>query len=104
MINGRKVITLCGSTRFKDDFERINKELSLQGNVVITVAFFDHADKIHPTLEQKYLLDEIHLRKIDLADAIYVVNKDGYIGESTTNEIKYARNNGKEIVFLSPRN
>ena len=74
-----KIITLCGSTRFKDDFERVNKELTLQDNIVISVAFFGHSGDVI-TDEQKTLLDRIHKRKIDLADIIYIINKDGYIG------------------------
>jgi hypothetical protein len=104
MIEGRKVITLCGSSKFKQDFERVNRQLTLQGNVVITLAFFGHADNIPVTPEQKRLVDEIHLRKIDLSDSIYVINKEGYVGESTTREIEYAKANGKQVAFMEPRN
>lgn len=94
-----KVITLCGSTRFKKEFEKINKRLTLEGNVVISVACFGHAgDTI--TQEQKQLLDNIHLQKIEMADEIFVINKDGYIGQSTTREIKYAQSIGKTIRYL----
>ena len=102
MIKGRKIITLCGSTRFKDDYVRVMRELALQGNVVLTVAFFEHADNIPLTTGQKQLVDEIHLRKIDLADMIYVINKGGYVGESTRREIEYARANGKEVTYMEP--
>ena len=68
-----KVITLCGSTRFKDDFERINKELTLAGHVVISVGCFGHAGDTF-TEEQKVMLDDIHKQKIDMADGIYVIN------------------------------
>lgn len=94
-----KVITLCGSTRFKKEFEKINKRLTLEGNVVISVACFGHAgDTI--TQEQKQLLDNIHLQKIEMADEVFVINKDGYIGQSTTREIKYAQSIGKTIRYL----
>ena len=94
-----KVITLCGSTRFRKEFERINKKLTLEGNVVISVGCFGHAgDTI--TQEQKELLDNIHLQKIDMADEIFVINVDGYIGKSTSREIKYALDQGKDVVFL----
>ena len=99
MIGEYKVITLCGSTRFKDDFERINKELTLLGNIVISVGCFGHAGDIF-TEEQKVMLDDIHKRKIDMADAIYVINKDGYIGASTRSEIKYAIAHGKQVIFM----
>lgn len=99
MIGNYRVITLCGSTRFKEDFERVNKELTLAGNIVISVGCFGHAGDVF-TDEQKVMLDDIHKRKIDMADAIYVINKDGYIGESTRSEIQYAARLGKHIVFM----
>ena len=94
-----KVITLCGSTRFKDDFERINKELTLQGNIVISVAFYGHSGDVI-TDEQKTLLDKIHKLKIGLADTVYIINKNGYIGNSTKSEIEYAKSKGKTIVYM----
>ena len=99
MIGQYKVITLCGSTRFKEDFERINKELTLAGNIVISVGAFGHAGDTF-TEEQKIMLDDIHKRKIDMSDAIYVINKDGYIGASTRSEIKYAIAHGKQVIFM----
>ena len=99
MVGGYKVITLCGSTRFKDDFERINRELTLMGNIVISVGCFGHAGDTF-TDEQKVMLDDIHKRKIDMADAIYVINKDGYIGSSTRSEIQYALRTGKQIIYM----
>ena len=99
MIGNYKVITLCGSTRFKEDFERVNKELTLAGNIVISVGCFGHAGDVF-TDGQKIMLDDIHKRKIDMADAIYVINKDGYIGSSTKSEIEYAISTGKEIMFM----
>ena len=99
MIGNYKVITLCGSTRFKEDFERVNKELTLAGNIVISVGCFGHAGDVF-TDEEKVMLDDIHKRKIDMADAIYVINKDGYIGSSTKSEIQYAMRLGKQIIFM----
>ena len=99
MIGNYKVITLCGSTRFKDDFERINRELTLLGNIVISVGCFGHSGDTF-TEEQKVMLDDIHKRKIDMADAIYVINKDGYIGDSTRSEIKYAIAHGKQVILM----
>ena len=99
MIGNYKVITLCGSTRFKDDFERINRELTLLGNIVISVGCFGHSGDTF-TEEQKVMLDDIHKRKIDMADAIYVINKDGYIGSSTKSEIQYALRTGKQIIYM----
>ena len=99
MIGNYKVITLCGSTRFKDDFERVNRELTLMGNIVISVGCFGHAGDTF-TEEQKVMLDDIHKRKIDMADAIYVINKGGYIGSSTKSEIQYALRLGKQIIYM----
>ena len=99
MIGEYKVITLCGSTRFKDDFERVNRELTLLGNIVISVGAFGHAGDTF-TEEQKVMLDDIHKRKIDMADAIYVINKDGYIGSSTRSEIEYAKQHGKQVIYM----
>ena len=93
------VITLCGSTRFKEDFERVNRELTLAGNIVISVGCFGHAGDTF-TDEEKVMLDDIHKRKIDMADAIYVINKNGYIGESTKSEIKYALEHGKQVMLM----
>ena len=95
----RQVITLCGSTRFKEEFERVNRELTLAGNIVISLGAWGHAGDIF-TDEQKEMLDDIHKRKIDMADAIFVINKGGYIGESTKSEIKYAQEHNKEIIFM----
>ena len=94
-----KVITLCGSTRFKEDFERVNRELTLCGNVVISVGCFGHSGDVF-TDEQKIMLDDIHKQKIDMAEAIYVINKGGYIGHSTRNEIMYAIEHGKQVIFM----
>ena len=99
MIGNYKVITLCGSTRFKEEFERVNRELTLLGNIVISVGAFGHAGDTF-TEEQKIMLDDIHKRKIDMADAIYVINKDGYIGSSTKSEIQYALRLGKQIIYM----
>lgn len=99
MIGNYKVITLCGSTRFKEDFERVNRELTLAGNIVISVGCFGHSGDVFSD-EQKIMLDDIHKRKIDMADAIYVINKDGYIGSSTRSEINYAIRIGKQVIFM----
>lgn len=95
-----KRITLCGSTKFKREFEAINKQLSLEGHVVYSVAFFAHADKVELTEQQKKTLDEVHKRKIDNSDVIFVIDVDGYIGDSTSGEIRYAHDNGKAVFYL----
>lgn len=99
MVGNYRVVTLCGSTRFKEDFERVNRELTLAGNIVISVGCFGHSGDTF-TEEQKVMLDDIHKQKIDMADAIYVINKDGYIGSSTRSEIGYAIKHGKQVIFM----
>lgn len=99
-----KVITLCGSTKFKDEFMQQQKRLTLEGNIVISVGLFGHADGDYKTVitnEVKEMLDDIHKRKIDMSDAIFVIDVNGYIGSSTRSEIEYAKSTGKEIMYLS---
>ncbi|MEM7826851.1 MAG: hypothetical protein QXQ40_01355 [Candidatus Aenigmatarchaeota archaeon] len=97
--NFPEIITLCGSTKFKKEYLEVMKRLTLEGKIVIPVGLYLHAgDEI--TDEQKEMLDELHLRKIDISDSIYVINKNGYIGESTKREIMYAQRMGKKIYFL----
>ena len=97
------VVTLCGSTRFKDAFLAAQKRLTLEGNIVISVGLFGHSGDDEVWTEgTKAMLDDMHLRKIEMAEAIYVVNPGGYIGESTRREIAYARQQGKQILSLEP--
>jgi hypothetical protein len=101
MIGKYKIITLCGSTRFKDEFLEAQKHLTLEGNIVISVGLFGHSgDEEVWTDNIKPMLDDMHFRKIDLADEIFVVNPGGYIGASTRREIEYAHRTGKEVKFL----
>lgn len=100
-----KVITLCGSTRFRSEFETYNSRLTLDGNVVLSVGVFGHG--YHPYHREKYLdpkkpmLDRLHLQKIDMADEVFVIDPGGYIGDSTRREVEYARSLGKPVRFLS---
>jgi hypothetical protein len=94
------IVCLCGSTKFKSQFEQANKEFTLAGNIVLTVGFFMHNDELVITPEQKNNLDDLHKRKIDLADYIYVLNVNGYIGQSTRSEIDYAISNNKPVRYL----
>ena len=92
------VITLCGSTRFKDAFYEVQKQLTLAGNIVISVGLFGHSgdEEVWDGMDEgtlsktKEMLDDMHKRKIDMADSIYVINVDGYIGESTKSEMQYS--------------
>ncbi len=101
MIGKYKIITLCGSTKFKNEYLEAQKRLTLEGNIVISVGLFGHSgDNEVYTENKKEMLDDMHLRKIDLADEIFVVNPGGYIGESTKREIDYAAKTGKIIKYL----
>lgn len=96
-----KVITLCGSTKFKDDFIREQKRLTIEGNIVISVGMFGHSgdDEVFDG-NVKEMLDDMHKRKIDMADEIFVINKGGYVGSSTKSEIEYAMKTNKKVVFM----
>ena len=103
MIGKYKVITLCGSTQFKDAYIQAQKELTLEGNIVISVGLFGHSgDEEVWTNGTKEMLDDMHKRKIDMADEIYVINVNGYIGSSTNSEIEYAKKTGKTVRYLVP--
>ena len=95
-----KIITLCGSTRFKQDFLRVQEKLTMTGNVVIVPNIFFHADHKLISLSDRILLDDIQRQKIDIADEIFIINKYGYIGDSTQNEIHYATVCGKTIRYM----
>ena len=101
MIDKYKIITLCGSTKFKDEFMEAQKKLTLEGNIVISVGCFGHSGDKEVFLDEstKIMLDDMHKRKIDMADEIMVINKDNYIGESTKSEIEYAKKTGKIINY-----
>lgn len=101
MIGNYKIITLCGSTRFKDEFISQQKRLTLQGNIVISVGLFGHSGDDEVWTEgTKEMLDDMHKRKIDLSDEIFVINPGGYIGSSTKSEIEYALESGKKVSYL----
>ena len=95
-----KVITLCGSIKFKEEFLKIQEKLTLNGNIVLTPNFFQSIKKEDINEQTKKMLDEMHKQKIDMSYAIYVINVNGYIGESTKNEIEYAKSKNKEILYL----
>ena len=101
LVGKYKVITLCGSTRFKDAFLEMQKRLTLEGNIVISVGLFGHSGDNEAWVEgTKEMLDDMHNRKIDMADEIFVINVGGYIGDSTRSEIEYAKKTGKSIHYL----
>lgn len=101
MVGKYKVITLCGSTKFKDEFLKEQKRLTLEGNIVISVGLFGHSGDDEVWNDNvKEMLDDMHKRKIDMADEIFVINKGGYIGSSTKSEIEYAKKTGKPVHYL----
>lgn len=108
MIGNYKIVTLCGSTKFKKEFLEIQKKLTLLGYIVISVGLFGHSgdNEVWENMDEgtltktKSMLDDMHKRKIDLSDMIYVINVGGYIGESTRSEIEYAISTGKEVHYL----
>lgn len=105
MIGTYKIVTLCGSTKFKDAFMQVQKDLTLQGNIVISVGLFGHSGDDEVWNDGvKEMLDDMHKRKIDLADEIFVINVGGYIGKSTRSEIDYAVSQGKKVTYLESKN
>lgn len=101
MIQNYKIITLCGSTKFKNEFIQAQKDLTLKGNIVISVGLFGHSGDNEAWSEgTKEMLDDMHKRKIDMADEIFVINVNRYIGSSTRSEIEYAKKMSKSIKYL----
>lgn len=98
-MNKRKVVTLCGSVRFWDKMQEMNEKLVLENGYVV-IGLTPRTINKNRTEEELSLLGEIHKSKIDISDAIFVVNVGGYIGESTRKEIEYAKQKGKEIMYL----
>ena len=99
MIHEYKIITLCGSIKFKDEFMKVQEKLTLEGNIVLTPNFFNNIKKEDIDEKTKEMLDEMHKQKIDISDEIYVINVSGYIGESTKSEIEYAKSKGKRYLI-----
>ena len=111
MVGKYKVITLCGSTKFKDEFLKSQKDLTLKGNIVISVGLFGHSgdSEVWENMDEgtitktKEMLDDMHKRKIDMSDEIFVINVNGYIGDSTKSEIEYAIKTGKKVNYLEDK-
>ncbi|RYC10847.1 hypothetical protein [Nocardioides zhouii] len=93
-----EIVCICGSTRFTDEMRAANRDLTFAGVIVVAPG---EADEV-VTPEQKAVLDDLHLRKIDLADRVLVVNPGGYVGESTSREIAYARTTGTPVTYTDP--
>ena len=97
-----EIVCICGSARFADVMRVVNRQLTFAGMIVLAPGVFAHATGEAISGEQKAALDALHLRKIDLADRVLVVNPGGYVGESTSREIAYARATGKPVAFTGP--
>ena len=98
-MNKRKVVTLCGSVKFWDKIQEVYEKLELENKYAV-IGITPHVMNRDFTEDEEDTLDELHKIKIDLADAIYVINVNGYIGKSTREEIEYAKKKGKEIMYL----
>lgn len=99
-----KVITICGSYKFKKEMTEIAEKLTLAGNCVLTPIELSKPDKEAYTEEEARMIDKMHKEKIKLSDAIFVVNVNGYIGKSTKSEIEYAKSMKKEIMYYAEEN
>ncbi len=99
-VEKRKVVCLCGSTRFKRVFETQARLLTLLGHIVLTVHVFTHADREDLTDQQLDQLKALHLAKIDMADEVFILNVGGYIGDGLADEIAYAMAQGTSVVYL----
>lgn len=95
-----KVITICGSLKFKDEMMKISEELELQGNCVLSVIYPVGRNKDNLTEEQAKIFADLHKQKIRMADSIFVVNVGRYIGKGVKSEIEYAKKLDKEILYL----
>lgn len=96
------IITVCGSSRFKKEILQVARDLALQGNTVLAPTVFHHMEEDELPQEVLIQLDNSHKEKIELSDAIFVVNVNKYIGESTFGEIDWAQRKKKQVYFLVP--
>lgn len=95
-----QVVTLCGSTKFKDEFMNVARNLTFAGNIVLNLGAFIKADGLKIDAHQKQLLMSMQKQKIDMSESIVVINVGRYVGESTKEEIEYARKQGKKILYI----
>lgn len=102
MVNFPTIVCLCGSTKFMKAFIDANFRETQAGKIVLSVGWFSHTSIHKPTVEEKEKLDELHKRKIDLAQEVLILNLNGYVGDSTKSEVLYAKQHGKTIRWLEP--
>ena len=96
-MNDTKVITICGSMRFTKEMMKISEELELKEGYAVIQCVYSVDGQKYKGLDAE-MLTRIHRKKIEISDAIYVVNVSGYVGNSTKSEIEYAKSIGKEIL------
>lgn len=96
-----KVITICGSLKFKDEMMQLAAKTQIEGNIVLTPIFPVKGDKTIFTEEQLNMLRKMHKEKIRMSDAIFVLNIDNYIGSNTESEIEFAKSLNKEILYYT---
>jgi len=94
------IVCFCGSTKFKEAFEKANREESLKGNIVLSLPQFSKADNVSVTNDEIKVLKKVHFEKIKLADEILVINVGDYIGQSTYEEMEFAKSLGKKVRYL----
>ena len=96
-----KIITVCGSLKFRNEIMKITEEMTLQGNCMLSIVYPTNSDIAVYTREERELLGNMHKERIRISDAILVVDNDHYIGSSTQGEIEFARALGKEIIYYT---
>ncbi len=101
-MNRAKVITICGSIKFISEIQYHAERLELEGNCVLSIIYPTRENKDAYTPSERIVFDSMHKQRIDMSDAIYIVNVNGYIGKGTKSEIEYAKKKGKEIKYLVP--
>ena len=92
-----KIVTICGSMKFKDKMMEVAKNLEINNKYIVIQCIYSN-DIFNE--EEQQILSDLHYNKIEISDAIYVVNVNGYIGNQTSKEIEYAKNLGKEVMYL----
>lgn len=101
MLGNFKVVTLCGSTKFKNEFIKVQQDLTLKGYIVLSLNIFTHSNGKELTNEDILMLSKMHMEKINISDEIFVIDVDGYIGTATRNEISYAIQRNIPIKYYS---
>lgn len=98
-----KVITVCGSLKFIDKIKEETERLALEGNCVLSITYKTENNEIY-TEEDLKMFQKAHFKRIEISDAIFIVNVGGYIGRHTQQEINYATSLGKEVIYMQPTN